>query len=162
MQIGGATGLVGDPSGKTEERTPLGKEKAVDNVESLTRAVDGFVASALEYGSRRLTSSQIRVPSSIPKVSNNAEWLASLGLLEFLTKAGRHERVPTMISRDRFVPAFLSPQNAFSILPFCQRKDPHDLPTRHLLHRIHVPASSSIRLPLPLSPSWLHTPTWWF
>ncbi|EJD03331.1 uncharacterized protein FOMMEDRAFT_146925 [Fomitiporia mediterranea MF3/22] len=108
--IGGATGLVGDPSGKTEERSPLGKEKAVDNVESLTRAVDGFFASASEYGSKRLHSSQYDPPNSTPKVANNVEWLGSLGLLEFLTKAGRHARIPTMISRDSVKIRISSPQ----------------------------------------------------
>ncbi|KAL5524049.1 hypothetical protein ACEPAG_8222 [Sanghuangporus baumii] len=115
--IGGATGLVGDPSGKTEERSPLGEEKAVDNVESLARAVDGFFASAVKYGSKRLRSSQIRERGSLPKVANNAEWLASLSLLEFLTKAGRHARVPTMISRDS-VKIRMSSQQGISFTEF--------------------------------------------
>ncbi|KAH8119532.1 hypothetical protein DFH11DRAFT_1686368 [Phellopilus nigrolimitatus] len=96
--IGGATGLVGDPSGKLEERTPLGEQKAVDNVASLTNAADSFFESAATYASERLGPSE-KVLSK-PVVANNVEWLGSLSLLEFLTKAGRHARVPTMIARD--------------------------------------------------------------
>ena len=80
---------------------PLGKEKAVGNVNSLTRAVEEFFTTAMEYGSKRLDTSEYPMPKIAPKAANNVEWLGSLGLLEFLTKAGRHARVPTMISRDR-------------------------------------------------------------
>ncbi|KAI5120300.1 hypothetical protein M0805_005804 [Coniferiporia weirii] len=96
--IGGATGLVGDPSGKLEERTPLGEQKAVDNVASITGAAGSFFESATAYAERRLRPSDRTV--SPPVVANNVDWLGSLGLLDFLTKAGRHARVPTMISRD--------------------------------------------------------------
>lgn len=80
----------------------------MDNVDSLTQAVNGFFASAMEYGSRRVPPSVRAIPESLPKIANNVEWLGSLGLLEFLTKAGRHARVPTMISRDRYALPILS------------------------------------------------------
>ncbi|THH08379.1 hypothetical protein EW145_g2743 [Phellinidium pouzarii] len=96
--IGGATGLVGDPSGKLEERSPLGEQNAGHNVASLTSAASNFFESATVYADRRLQPSENVITK--PVVANNVEWLGSLGLLEFLTKAGRHARVPTMISRD--------------------------------------------------------------
>lgn len=96
--IGGATGLVGDPSGKLEERTPLGEQRAVSNVESLTTAVERFFETGTKYAAERLKSS--REGLTVPKVANNVEWLGSLSLMEFLTKAGRYARVPAMISRD--------------------------------------------------------------
>ena len=99
LQIGGATGLVGDPSGKLEGRTPLVEQRAVSNVESLTTAVERFFETGIKYAAERLKTS--REGLTVPKVANNVEWLGSLSLLEFLTKAGRYARVPAMISRDR-------------------------------------------------------------
>ncbi|PAV19006.1 tyrosine-trna ligase [Pyrrhoderma noxium] len=96
--IGGATGLVGDPSGKLEERTPLGEQKAVSNVESLSTAVTRFFETGTKYAAERIQPSGKEL--DIPKVANNVEWLGSLSLMEFLTKVGRYARVPAMISRD--------------------------------------------------------------
>lgn len=98
-QIGGATGLVGDPSGKLEERTPLGEQKVVDNVQSLTNATTRFFETATSYAECRLQHSLAHLRK--PAVANNVEWLGSLSLLEFLRKAGRHARIPTMLRRDR-------------------------------------------------------------
>ncbi|KLO19441.1 tyrosyl-tRNA synthetase [Schizopora paradoxa] len=96
--IGGATGLVGDPSGKLEERTPLGENIATQNVNSLRTAIQRFFSTASVYASRRIP--KLENPSPEPQILNNVEWLGSLGLLEFLTKAGRYARVSTMINRD--------------------------------------------------------------
>ena len=106
LKIGGATGLVGDPSGKLEERTPLGEQKAVDNVKSLTGAAVNFFESATPYAESRFQTSFKHLP--IPSVANNVDWLGSLSLLDFLRKAGRHARVPTMIRRDRCIRSFAS------------------------------------------------------
>lgn len=101
VQIGGFTGLVGDPSGKTDERTPLGERTVEDNVKSLTSAVQRFFSAATSYASTRLGVPKASDSPQIPAVANNVEWLGSLNLLEFLTSVGRHARVPTMIRKDR-------------------------------------------------------------
>lgn len=104
MQIGGATGLVGDPSGKSEERIPLEKQNVVDNSSNLTAAIDRLFNSASSYASERLGLSESNLRR--PTVRNNVEWLGSLNLLEFLSKAGRHARIPTMLGRDRRATSF--------------------------------------------------------
>lgn len=96
--VGGATGLVGDPSGKLEERTPLGENIATQNVNALQSAIKKFFSSASTYASNRLPN--FEKPTAEPQIVNNVEWLGSLGLLEFLAKAGRYARVSTMINRD--------------------------------------------------------------
>ncbi len=90
---------MGDPSGKLEERTPLGEIIATQNVNALQSAIKKFFSSASTYASRRL--SNFEKPTAEPQIVNNVEWLGSLGLLEFLAKAGRYARVSTMINRDR-------------------------------------------------------------
>ncbi|MGH9177771.1 MAG: tyrosine--tRNA ligase [Acidimicrobiales bacterium] len=80
---GGGTGMIGDPSGKTEERALLGPEQLAANVAGirgqLARLVD-FEAGAL--------------------MLDNAEWLGSVGLLEFLRDVGKHFSVNAMIARE--------------------------------------------------------------
>ena len=51
------------------------------------------------YAGERLDGSNDALQK--PTVRNNIEWFGSLNLLEFLSKAGRHARIPTMLSRDR-------------------------------------------------------------
>ena len=99
--MGGATGRVGDPSGKSEERKLLGTSVVNDNVENLRTAVSKLFKSAREYASRRVTINH----SSIPDVDivNNLEWLESINLLDFLTTTGKFARVQTMMNRDRYV-----------------------------------------------------------
>ena len=101
LKIGGFTGLVGDPSGKTEERTPLGESKVGGNVRTLTSALRNFFTTARTYACRRSSEIDIDELPKAPEVANNVEWLGSLNLLDFLTSVGRHARVPTMIRKDR-------------------------------------------------------------
>jgi tyrosyl-tRNA synthetase len=78
--VGGGTGLIGDPSGKTLERTLLTAEKAEANA----LAVRGQLGRFFE----------------VEGMVNNADWLCSLNLIEFLRDIGKHFSVNEMIKRD--------------------------------------------------------------
>jgi tyrosyl-tRNA synthetase len=84
--VGGATGMVGDPSGKSEERNLLSVETLQANVatvhEQLTRFLD-FQAG----------------PNSALLV-NNYDWMGSCGYLEFLRDVGKHFPVNVMLTKD--------------------------------------------------------------
>lgn len=100
-QIGGATGLIGDPSGRSTER-PLSEQSIVEgNVKALTAGIQQFFSRAMEYAKGRLQPSD--TPITEPDVRNNLHWLKGLGLLEFLRAVGIHARINTMMARDRCV-----------------------------------------------------------
>ena len=83
--VGGGTGLIGDPSGKTSERTLLTKEKAEDNAAQIKAQLGRFFDLSSPEKALML---------------NNADWLLSLGLLDFLRDIGKHFSVNEMIKRD--------------------------------------------------------------
>jgi len=83
--VGGGTGLIGDPSGKSAERTLLTKEKAEENASAIGRQLSRFFDLSSE--DRGL-------------VRNNADWLVSLNLVDFLRDVGKFFSVNEMIKRD--------------------------------------------------------------
>ena len=92
--VGGGTGLVGDPSGKTELRRVMTREEVAANAESirgqLARFVDFSAGQAL--------------------LVNNADWLAPLNYLEFLRDIGRHFSVNRMLAAEAYRTRFESPR----------------------------------------------------
>jgi tyrosyl-tRNA synthetase len=83
--VGGGTGLIGDPSGKSTERSLLTKEKAEENALAIRAQLTRFFD--LSSDDRAL-------------MLDNANWLCSLNLLEFLRDIGKHFSVNEMIKRD--------------------------------------------------------------
>lgn len=83
--MGGGTGLIGDPSGKSAERQLLDPETVSSNVASIRR----IFASILSFDG-----------PNAAKIVNNADWLTSLGYLEVLRDVGKHFTVNMMIQRD--------------------------------------------------------------
>ena len=111
--LGGATGRVGDPSGRSTERPLLSDEEIEANVagirkileELLGRAASGeFTAAALaeEAGasSSSPASSSSSSPPPAPRILNNLDWFGPITFLEFLRDVGKHARVGAMLSRD--------------------------------------------------------------
>ena len=83
--VGGGTGLIGDPSGKSSERTLLTKEMAEANAGAIRVQLSRFFDLSSDDKALML---------------NNAEWLCSLGLLDFLRDIGKHFSVNEMMKRD--------------------------------------------------------------
>lgn len=83
--IGGATGMIGDPSGKSEERNLMSLEQLRANVEAVGRQMARF----LDFG-----SSQSAV------LTNNYDWMGRFGYLEFLRDVGKHFPVNVMLTKD--------------------------------------------------------------
>lgn len=81
--VGGATGMIGDPSFKSEERNLLDLDTVRAN------------AAALEQQMRKLM-----LPSPEPIFDNNINWLGQIGLLDFLRETGKHFSVNAMIAKD--------------------------------------------------------------
>ena len=83
---GGGTGLIGDPSFKSNERPLLSKEKVQANVENIKEQLKHF----LDFGSK--TNPAILV--------NNADWLTTTGLTDFLRDIGKHFTVNALIAKE--------------------------------------------------------------
>ena len=84
--VGGATGLVGDPSGKNEERTL-----------NSTEIVEGWVNRFRKQISEYL---DFDTPKNPAAVVNNLDWTSPLSAIEFLRDIGKHFSVNQMLSKD--------------------------------------------------------------
>lgn len=84
--VGGGTGLVGDPSGKRAERPMLTLEQVDHNVARIRKQLEQF----LDFSGR----------PNAARMRNNADWLRSLGLLDFLREAGKYFTINYMLQKD--------------------------------------------------------------
>ncbi|HVY50721.1 MAG TPA: tyrosine--tRNA ligase [Devosia sp.] len=100
--MGGGTSMVGDPSGRTDQRAILSPEQIAANIEGI-KTVYGRI---LDYG------------GSNPAIMvNNADWLLKLNYVEFLREVGRHFSVNRMLSFDS-VKLRLDREQSLSFLEF--------------------------------------------
>jgi tyrosyl-tRNA synthetase len=84
--VGGATGMIGDPSGKSAERNLLSVEALNANVEAMKRQLAHF----LDFGGG---------PNAALMV-NNFDWMGKFSYLEFLRDVGKHFPVNVMLGKD--------------------------------------------------------------
>ncbi|HKF36431.1 MAG TPA: tyrosine--tRNA ligase [Ktedonobacteraceae bacterium] len=84
--VGGGTGMIGDPSGKTEERQLLSKEQIEYNLEGIRAQLSRF----LDFAAR--TNRALLV--------NNAEWLVPVSMVDFLRDVGKHFTVNYMLAKE--------------------------------------------------------------
>jgi len=84
--VGGATGLVGDPSGKSEERTLNSSEIVAGWVNRIRTQVSAFL--------------DFDAPRNPAAVVNNLDWTSPLSAIEFLRDIGKHFSVNQMLSKD--------------------------------------------------------------
>ncbi|KAF8200785.1 tyrosine-tRNA ligase [Pholiota molesta] len=113
--IGGATGRVGDPSGRLVERQLADIQQVESNVSNLTASIQHFFRRALLYAGTRLELEQSVYRD--PTVVNNLDWHEPFSLLHFLQKVGVHVRVNTMLNRES-VSARLNAQQGLSFTEF--------------------------------------------
>ncbi len=83
---GGGTGLIGDPSGKTQERRMLSKDEVQANLEGIKEQLRRF----LDFDSKLNPAILV----------NNADWLTTVSLTDFLRDIGKHFSVNTMIAKE--------------------------------------------------------------
>ncbi len=84
--VGGGTGLVGDPSGKTEMRNILTLEEINENAEALKKQLSRFI----DFSDGKAM------------MANNADWLTDLRYIEFLRDIGRHFSVNRMLTAESY------------------------------------------------------------
>jgi tyrosyl-tRNA synthetase len=101
--VGGATGMIGDPSGKSSERKLLDVEELRENTRRLNAQMEAFFAD--DDGPR-------------VRIVDNLEWLGGVRLLEFLRDVGKHFAVNQMIQRDSVRQRFESREEGISYTEF--------------------------------------------
>ncbi len=89
--VGGATGMIGDPSGRSEERNLLSPEQLAANIAGVERQIRAILAAPSPGGAP---------PTGRVHVVNNADWTVGLGFLEFLRDIGKHVPVAQMLAKD--------------------------------------------------------------
>lgn len=82
--VGGGTGLIGDPSGKSAERNLLTLEQVAENGKLIHQQIVKILDT----------------PNNAPIYANNIDWLGSMGLLDFLRETGKHFSVNAMVQKD--------------------------------------------------------------
>jgi tyrosyl-tRNA synthetase len=83
---GGATGMVGDPSGKSAERNLQTPEQVAHNIASIKEQLSRFL--------------DFNAPKNPARLVDNASWTAPISFLEFLRDVGKHFSVNTMLAKE--------------------------------------------------------------
>jgi tyrosyl-tRNA synthetase len=86
--MGGATGLIGDPSGKSSERTLSSREEIAARIDRIRRIFEGGELFDASASANRL------------QMVNNIDWLGGMGFLDALREIGKHFSVNMMIQKD--------------------------------------------------------------
>ena len=85
--VGGATGMVGDPSGKSEERNLLSEEVLTHNLAGVKKQLEKY----LDFDPSRLNAAEM---------VNNYDWFREMSFLDFIRDVGKHITVNYMSAKD--------------------------------------------------------------
>jgi tyrosyl-tRNA synthetase len=88
--IGGATGMIGDPSGRSEERNLLSPEELTANIAGVGSQIRAVLAASGPAGPH----------AAAVHVVNNADWMQGVGYLAFLRDVGKHVPLSQMLAKD--------------------------------------------------------------
>ncbi|XP_036331579.1 tyrosine--tRNA ligase, mitochondrial isoform X2 [Rhagoletis pomonella] len=96
LHVGGATGLIGDPSGRKTERNQMGETE----IETNLKAIKSQLARIFQNHQDCLwddSKNKRKLPDL--RIVNNADWYANMNLIDFVANMGRHFRMGSMLSR---------------------------------------------------------------
>jgi len=84
--VGGATGMVGDPSGKSDERNLLDEETLAKNI----KGVEGVLRRFLDFDDEKTGAELV----------NNYDWMKNFSFIEFIRDVGKHVTINYMSAKD--------------------------------------------------------------
>ena len=84
--VGGGTGLIGDPSGRTEERQLLTKEGAAENLAAIRGQLEHF----LDFDGS----------TNPARTVNNLDWLGEITMVDFLRDVGKHFSINALLNKE--------------------------------------------------------------
>jgi tyrosyl-tRNA synthetase len=85
--VGGATGMIGDPSGKSNERNLLSKQELDKNIKGIHNQLSKF----LDFDSKKKNSAIL---------CNNNDWFKDFNLIDFVRDIGKHITVNYMVAKE--------------------------------------------------------------
>ncbi|MEW5915598.1 MAG: tyrosine--tRNA ligase [Gemmatimonadota bacterium] len=83
--VGGGTGLIGDPSGRSTERPLITKDEVAEHVVNIRGQLEHFLDFSGPHGAR---------------LRNNYDWLSTLGAIDFMRDVGKHFTVNFMLGKE--------------------------------------------------------------
>jgi len=95
---GGATGMIGDPGGKSEERNLLSSDELAANLDGIRRQLEDFLPGAI--------------------FEDNGEWLKRMSVLDFLRDVGKHFTVNQMVAKESVKSRFEGRDQGISFTEF--------------------------------------------
>ena len=101
--VGGATGMIGDPSGKDSERSLLSSEQVAHNAVGIQENLSRF----LDFDH----------PTAPARIVNNNDWFTAFTFVDFLRDVGKHFRMGTMLGKES-VRARLNSEGGMSFAEF--------------------------------------------
>jgi tyrosyl-tRNA synthetase len=84
--VGGGTGMIGDPSGKSQERVLLSTDQVNANVAGIRGQLERFL--------------DFSAPANAARIVNNADWLGTTDVLTFLRDIGKHFSIGYMLQKE--------------------------------------------------------------
>jgi len=102
---GGATGLIGDPSGKTAERQLLTEEEVRHNLEGIQENLSRFL--------------DFNHPTVPAKLVNNYDWFKDITFISFLREIGKHFRMTQMLGKESVKKRMEAADDGMSFTEFC-------------------------------------------
>jgi tyrosyl-tRNA synthetase len=85
--VGGATGMIGDPSGKSQERNLLNEETLNKNIAGVKAQLEKF----LDFDASKANAAEM---------ANNYDWFKSISFIDFLRDTGKHITINYMMAKD--------------------------------------------------------------
>ena len=102
--VGGGTGLIGDPSGKTAERQLLTEEDVAANAEAIRLQLEPFL--------------DFKAKTNPARMRNNLDWLGQMRMVDFLRDVGKHFSVNAMLRKDSVKRRIDSDESGLSFTEF--------------------------------------------
>lgn len=84
--VGGATGMIGDPTGKSQERNLLSEEELAKNLKGIQKQLEQFL--------------DFDCGANSAEIVNNYDWFKNYSFLDFIRDAGKHITVNYMMAKD--------------------------------------------------------------
>lgn len=113
--VGGATGRIGDPSGRSTERTMLPEKHLQENIQGITNTLNRIITNARQRttaASQHLNNAELSSCDALPeasynnrkppffKIVNNDDWYQQYNVIDFIADVGRHFRVGSMLAKE--------------------------------------------------------------
>ena len=102
--VGGGTGMIGDPSGKSQERKLLSVEQIAANRKGIHKQLEHFLDFDVEPNAARMV--------------DNLDWLGSLSLIDFLRDTGKHFSVNALLNKESIRRRVQSDETGLSFTEF--------------------------------------------